>query len=213
MPKTQPKPTRKTAAKKKTQRHPVTPIRAAKKHPKARRREPAHVKPPKKARPAMSDTPTTQPAEQRGHGENAGTLAVQTRSRNYNEPVESENGFKPGSETEYAEGDIDAGRIDPQELAQGQTAEMKSARDRRAYLLDQARKNEAANDELNAIQVEQNKRVQFGQNLIQDPDVMREESMVTARAELEAHDPDKVRETQAAAQKERDRKNKDAAKK
>jgi hypothetical protein len=107
--------------------------------------------------------------------------------------------------TEYPEGDIEKGKIDPEELTEGQTAEMIPMRDRRAYLLDQARKNEAANDELNAIQVEQNKRVQLAQNILQDPDEMRESSMETAVAALRQHDPD-VRKKQAeAAQKNADK--------
>jgi hypothetical protein len=103
--------------------------------------------------------------------------------------------------TEYPEGDIEKGKIDPEELTEGQTAEMIPMRDRRAYLLDQAKKNEAANDELNAIQIDQNKRVQLAQNILQDPDEMRESSMETAVAALKQHDPD-VRKKQAeAAQK------------
>jgi hypothetical protein len=103
--------------------------------------------------------------------------------------------------TEYPEGDIEKGRIDPEALTEGQTAEQIAMRDRRAYLIDQAEKNEAANDELNAIQVDQNKRVQLAQNILQDPDEMRESSMETAINALKQHDPDERKKNAEAAQK------------
>jgi hypothetical protein len=152
---------------------------------------------------------TTEP---RGAG--TGENAVAARSRDFSKkPAQSESGFKPGDETKYDEGDIDAGRIDPEQQADCITSGQIPMRDRRAYLLDQARRNEAANDELNAIQVDQNKRVQLAQSLLQDPDVQREESMVNAVASLKMHDPDTVKERQAQAQKDRDRKPKDEPKK
>lgn len=110
--------------------------------------------------------------------------------------AEDEPKFKPGDVTEYPEGDPEAGRIDPEEQAECITLEQKPQRDRRAYLLQQAERNEAANDELNAIQVEQNKNVQFAQSNLQDPDVMRETSMEQAKAQLEMHSADYVRSTQ-----------------
>lgn len=116
-------------------------------------------------------------AEQRGAG--SGEHANATRSRRHDQ-----------SASEYPKGDIDKGRLDPEVLAEGLTENLKAARDRRAYLIDQAEKNEAANDELNAIQTEQNKKVQFATNLIQDPDRMREESMETALNALKSQDLD-----------------------
>jgi hypothetical protein len=149
-------------------------------------------KPAKKARNTMTQAQeqeaknaaaTQRTVDPRGAG--SGERAVATRARNYNEsPAEFEAGSK------YPKGDPAKGRIDPVALTEGQTAEQIPMRDRRAYLLDQAEKNEAANDELNAIQTDQNKRLQLAQNLIQDPDVMREESMETAKNALMAHDPE-----------------------
>jgi hypothetical protein len=89
--------------------------------------------------------------------------------------------------TEYPEGDPDKGRIDYEAQAEGFVAEVIPMRDRRAYLLEQAQRNQDANDELNAIQVEQNRNLQFAQSQLQDPDVMRENSMVTAVAALKEH--------------------------
>jgi hypothetical protein len=123
-------------------------------------------------------------AEQRGAG--SGEQANATRGRRHDQ-----------SPAEYAKGDIDKGRLDPEVLAEGLTENLKAARDRRAYLIDQAEKNEAANDELNAIQTEQNKKVQFATNLIQDPDRMRDESMETALNALKSQDLD-VRKKDAA---------------
>lgn len=135
---------------------------------------------------------TAAASEHRGAG--SGEHAVATRGRQYNE--------KP---TEYAKGDIEKGRIDYEKLSEGQTAEQIAMRDRRAYLIDQAEKNEAANDELNAIQVDQNKRVQFVQNQLQDPDEMRESSMETAVAALKMHDPDERKKQVEATQKQREK--------
>jgi hypothetical protein len=145
--------------------------------PKPTKRMPTavHRKPPQKARNAMTEPTKTEEKKDKAKDKD--------------------------KTTEYPKGDIEKGKIDPEELTEGQTAEMIPMRDRRAYLLDQAEKNEAANDELNAIQVEQNKRVQLAQNILQDPDEMRESSMETAVAALKQHDPD-VRKKQAeAAQK------------
>ena len=134
-------------------------------------------------------------AENREHrGAGSGEHANATRGRRHDQ-----------SATEYEKGDIDKGRIDPEEKTLGQVSEIKAARDRRAYLIDQAEKNEAANDELNAIQTEQNKKVQLAQNILQDPDVMREESMETAINALTREDPDVRRKDAEDAQKARDK--------
>jgi hypothetical protein len=74
--------------------------------------------------------------------------------------------------TEYPEGDPDKGALDFDNLDN---------------------RNEAANDQLNALQVLQNRRVQRGTNALSDPDYLREVSMVTAQAALKAHDPDVVK--------------------
>jgi hypothetical protein len=95
--------------------------------------------------------------------------------------------------TDYEDGDIDAGRLDYQAEAVDPNAGI-AMRDRRAYLLDQAQKNQDANDELNAIQVRKNRRAMAGMGVMQDPDVQRETSMQTAIAALGEPDIDKERE-------------------
>lgn len=186
------KPTPKTKAN--TLRHPGFSQQSRK-----RERESKTAKPAKKARQAMTAThndadtaravdkdrnsvtahEANQSQRQAQRGAGSGEHAVATRGRNYNQ-----------SAADYPKGDIDKGRIDYDKLSEGQTAEIIPARDRRAYLIDQAEKNEAANDELNAIQTDQNKRLQFAQNMIQDPDEMRDSSMETAINALKMHDPD-----------------------
>lgn len=148
----------------------------------------------------MADTQNThaeqekkrQEDDQKHRGAGTGEHANATRSRK----SEKETEHKPGDFGDYPEGDPDAGRIDPEEQAECITLEQIPMRDRRAYLLQQAERNQRANDELNAIQVEQNKNVQFAQSMLQDPDVMRETSMDQAKAALELHDPNYVRSTQ-----------------
>jgi hypothetical protein len=147
----------------------------------------------------MTDTPNTHAEQERKRqeddrkhrGAGSGEHANATRGRK----SEDENEHKPGDVTEYPEGDPEKGRLDVEEQAECITLEQIPMRDRRAYLVQQAERNEAANDELNAIQVEQNKRVQFAQSLLQDPDVMRETSMDQAKAQLQLHDPEYVRST------------------
>lgn len=95
---------------------------------------------------------------------------------------------EPGPVTEYPEGDPDAGAFDPDNPDR-----LIAHRDRRAYLLRQAQRNEAANDQLNALQVSQNRRVQWGTNALSDPDYLREVSMVTAQTAIKAHDPEVVK--------------------
>jgi hypothetical protein len=101
---------------------------------------------------------------------------------------------EPGEVTEYPEGDPDKGALEPETaLVQNQIP----MRDRRAYLIRQAERNEAANDQLNAIQVAQNRRVAALPALLQDPDYLRETSMETAQAALMTHDPENVRKKRA----------------
>jgi len=95
---------------------------------------------------------------------------------------------EPGPVTEYPEGDPDKGAHDPENPT------MPIAhRDRRAYLLRQAQRNEAANDQLNAMQVAQNRRVIDGMAYLQDPDYLREVSMETAQAAIASHSPEAVK--------------------
>ena len=95
---------------------------------------------------------------------------------------------EPGPVTEYPEGDADAGALDPDNPTR-----LIAHRDRRAYLIRQAERNEAANDQLNAIQIAQNRRVAALPGLLLDPDYLRETSMETAQAALMSHDPKTVR--------------------
>jgi hypothetical protein len=103
-----------------------------------------------------------------------------------------EDAPEPLEVTEYPEGDPDLGAIDP-----NNPTRPIAMRHRRAYLVRQAERNEAANDQLNAMQTEQNRRIQELPGLLQDPDYMRETSMTTAMTALRDHDPDVVREKHA----------------
>ena len=101
-----------------------------------------------------------------------------------------------GEVTEYPEGDPDKGALDYENPEHNNLIPM---RDRRAYLIRQAERNEAANDQLNAIQVAQNRRVQALPGLLSDPDYLRETSMETAQAALMTHDPVNVRKNREQA--------------
>lgn len=154
--------------------------------------------------------PRKKEKDQRGAG--SGQHANDTRDRNYNEDPDEHLAFAEGKSAadykpeayepgrgDYAEGDPAKGKLDLSSTATEDANLFIPMRDRRAYLKDQAEKNEAANDELNAIQVDQNRRVQKVSNLLTDPDYQRDVSMETAVAQLEMHDPDKVREQAEAA--------------
>lgn len=95
---------------------------------------------------------------------------------------------EPGPVTEYPEGDPDKGVLDPENPTRPI-----AHRDRRAYLLRQAQRNERANDQLNAMQVAQNRRVIDGTAYLQDPDYLREVSMETAQAAIASHSPEAVK--------------------
>lgn len=162
------------------------------------------------------------PQQTRGAG--TGENAVATRSRNYNESPDKQLDFAEGKKAEdydpkayepgpeYPEGDPADGKLDYR--TQNQAADPNlfiPMRDRRAYLIDQAEKNQAANDELNAIQVEQHKRLQVASNLIHDPDYQRDVSMEQAKLQLERHDPDKKLERIKGEMEARARRDKAAA--
>jgi hypothetical protein len=148
---------------------------------------------------ASSHPAAAQRKEHRGAG--SGEKANATRDRNYDESPDERLDFAEGKKAddytpeayepgkEYDEGDATKGKKDFRTVANDPSLYI-AQRDRRAYLVDQAEKNESANDELNAIQVEQNKRVQPASNLINDPDYQRDNSMQTAIASLERHNPD-----------------------
>lgn len=173
MPKTKPKPKPKAKPTAKPARRP--PARAiTRRHIKP--------KPPKKASLKMPDEPNKVPAKQEQRGARSGENAVATRSRDTTKSKGAE------------EGDIANGRIDPEDPER-----RIPIKDRRAYLLDQAEKNQAANDELNEIQEGINEKYRKIQgNGIIDPDEQRDESMETAKAALLMHDPDE-RKKQADA--------------
>jgi hypothetical protein len=137
--------------------------------------------------------------------------AVKNNQAAVDETEEDEDAPEPMETTEYPEGDADAGAINP-DLPTRPIAQ----RDRRAYLIRQAERNEAANDQLNAMQVAANKKVGEVTAYLQDPDYMRETSMQTAVTALKAHDPDEVQkrhDAQAKMQKAReDREKKNGAK-
>jgi hypothetical protein len=138
--------------------------------------------------------------EPRGAG--SGEKANATRDRNYDESPEERlayaegksaedykpEGYKPGPD--FPKGEPARGKLDFGAAASVDPNQFIAMRDRRAYLIDQAEKNEAANDELNAIQVDQNRRVPLATNLVNDPDYQRDTSMQTARAALEMHNTD-----------------------
>jgi hypothetical protein len=151
---------------------------------------------------------TTQPAQAAAQakdprGAGTGREANATRDREYNQTVPGAAPAKVvGGSSGYGNyplGEVAKGKIDPDNPDRPI-----AMRDRRAYLVDQAEKNEAANDELNAIQVQQNIRAQemFAERENQDPDVVRDESMETAVLALKAQDPE-LRQKQAEARANR----------
>lgn len=127
-------------------------------------------------------------AQESPRGAGSGEHAVATRDRQPDQKA-----------SEYAKGDAAKGKIDPKDPDR-----YIPMRDRRAFLVDQAEKNEAANDELNAIQSEQNTKfmkVMKELDPVIDPDRMREESMETAVAALKMHDPEEMKKRAETAQK------------
>jgi hypothetical protein len=96
--------------------------------------------------------------------------------------------YQPGKE--FPEGDPAAGKPDFELRANMYTgAEQIPQRDYRAYLLDQAAKNEAANDEVNAIVVERERKLGAVAGLVLDPDYQRDISMQSTLATI-GSDPD-----------------------
>jgi hypothetical protein len=93
--------------------------------------------------------------------------------------------YKAGGQ--YAKGDPGKGKGDPKEVAVFGPSNTIAHRDRRAYLEDQALKNQSANDELQAKQVEANKKL--GDLMVEalDPDKLRDESTKAALEEVDRH--------------------------
>lgn len=121
-------------------------------------------KPPQKVRPNMTaDTLDNKHA---------------TKSKN--------TGYKPGPE--FAEGDPAKGKESHEEkVAVFGPPNTIAHRDRRAYLLDQAEKNQSANDEIQARQVEQNAKLADVMVEALDPDRLREETTQQALDEIDTH--------------------------
>jgi hypothetical protein len=142
--------------------------------------------------------------ENRGAG--SGEHANATRGRDSTKYPDARPGETPEKHivpTQYEKGQIDKGRIDFEALAECDTATDIAMRDRRAYLINQANLNEAANDELNALQVAGHRRLHEATAFLNDPDWQRENSMETAIAALEMHDPEKLLATRAERQENR----------
>jgi hypothetical protein len=135
-------------------------------------------------------------AKQRGAGSGRDAIAKRAEDANIFPKGKKASDYKPENYEEgkeYDEGDAAAGKLDYEKLAEAQNPEQQiPMRDRRAYLKDQAEKNEAVNDELNARQVEQANNFQQATKIMEDPDLQRDLSMENATAELDRHTPEYV---------------------
>jgi hypothetical protein len=132
--------------------------------------------------------------EDRGEAEMPETAFAQGKSAEDYDP----DNYKEGSE--FSEGDATKGKPDYEARLYGVPEEL-PMRDHRAYLLDQAEKNQRANDELNARQVELNQGLHRTSAVIVDPDYQRDLSMESALADVDMHTPEareKRRESRAA---------------
>lgn len=153
--------------------------------PKPTKATHARPKPKQKVRPPM-------PRRIRDNEDPSEVEKGENAQDSYLAKTNPANQYQPVTPTEYPKGEIEKGRIDYEALAECDTANDIPMRDRRAYLINQAELNEAANDELNALQVAGHRRLHEATAFMQDPDWQRENSMQTAIASLEMHDPEKV---------------------
>lgn len=96
--------------------------------------------------------------------------------------------YKAGPQ--YAKGDPAKGRDPERDVPMHIKAPTVAMRDRRAYLVDQAVKNESANDEVNAKQVELNQQASEAMFEALDPDKLRDETTEEALEELDRHTPE-----------------------
>lgn len=96
--------------------------------------------------------------------------------------------YKAGPQ--FAEGDPAKGRDPEKDIPFFIEGPQIAMRDRRAYLLDQAAKNESANDEINAKQVEHNQKLAEILFEALDPDKLREETTQAALDEIDSHTPE-----------------------
>ena len=107
--------------------------------------------------------------------------------------------YKAGSK--YPKGDPAKGKDPDKDVPMFIKGPQIAMRDRRAYLVDQAVKNEAANDEVNAKQVENNRRIAEIMVDVLDPDKLRDETTQAALDELDRHTPEYVAAARAERQK------------
>jgi hypothetical protein len=95
--------------------------------------------------------------------------------------------YKAG--TQFPKGDPAKGKGEMKEVAVFGPQNPIAHRDRRAYLIDQAAKNEAANDELQAKQVQANEKLAEIMVEALDPDRLRDETTKAALEEEDRHTP------------------------
>jgi hypothetical protein len=107
--------------------------------------------------------------------------------------------YKAGSK--YPKGDPAKGKDPDKDVPMFIKGPQIAMRDRRAYLVDQAVKNEAANDEVNAKQVENNQRIAEVMLDVLDPDTLRDETTQAALEEIDRHTPEYVAAARAERQK------------
>jgi hypothetical protein len=107
--------------------------------------------------------------------------------------------YKAGSK--YPKGDPAKGKDPEKDIPMFIKGPQIAMRDRRAYLVDQAVKNEAANDEVNAKQVENNQRIAEIMFDALDPDKLRDETTEAALEELDRHTPEYAAAARAERQK------------
>jgi len=99
------------------------------------------------------------------------------------------------------EGDAEEGHYSVEELAEQIRPRLITARDRRAYLTEQAEKNEAANDEVNEAETDLINEGRDRLAVFLDPDKMREENLGSALADIKMH-TDEGREDRAKSRQE-----------
>lgn len=112
--------------------------------------------------------------------------------------TKKEEGTPLTDEFVEVEGKVEDGKYTAEELSEQVAARQIPIRDRRAYLLDQARRNEAVNDEVNARETD---RINAGRDamvLVNDPDQIRENSLQSSLADLDFHTPEGERKLMAS---------------
>ena len=137
----------------------------------------------------LSHTKTAAPTKSPADANNVNKSQTVTRDGNgkpiedLDEPVDT----PATDEAMEVEGDPEEGHWKPSELAEQTRPRVIPARDRRAYLVDQALKNEAVNDEVHRREAE---IINDGRDKLAaflDPDRLREESLQSTLADLDRH--------------------------